>query len=33
MENSGIQNVEGVSFSLQRKQEMAGLLKERMKTF
>jgi phage FluMu gp28-like protein len=30
MKNSGIQNVEGVSFTSQRKQEMASLLKERM---
>jgi phage FluMu gp28-like protein len=30
MKNGGIQNVEGVTFSLPRKQEMASLLKERM---
>ena len=32
MENGGIQNVEGVNFSLPRKQEMASLLKQRMVT-
>jgi phage FluMu gp28-like protein len=30
MKNGGIQNVEGVTFSLPRKQEMASLLKQRM---
>ena len=30
MKNSGINNVEGVTFSLPRKQEMASLLKQRM---
>jgi len=30
MKNGGIQNVEGVTFSVPRKQEMASLLKERM---
>ncbi len=30
MENGGMQNVEGVVFTSQRKQEMASLLKERM---
>jgi len=32
MKDSGIQNIEGVAFTSQRKQEMASLLKERMKT-
>jgi hypothetical protein len=32
IKNSGIQNIEGVAFTSQRKQEMASLLKERMKT-
>jgi phage FluMu gp28-like protein len=30
MENAGIQNAEGVQFSVPRKSEMAGLLKQRM---
>jgi hypothetical protein len=30
MVNAGILNVEGVNFILQRKQEMASLLKQRM---
>ena len=30
MINAGIDNVEGVTFTLQRKQEMASLLKQRM---
>jgi hypothetical protein len=30
MEDAGIQNAEGVHFSLPRKSEMAGLLKQRM---
>jgi len=30
MENAGINNVEGVNFSVPRKSEMAGLLKQRM---
>ena len=30
MENAGIENAEGVNFSVPRKSEMAGLLKQRM---
>jgi hypothetical protein len=30
MENAGIDNAEGVNFSVPRKSEMAGLLKQRM---
>jgi hypothetical protein len=32
MENAGIENAEGVSFSVPRKSEMAGLLKQRMQS-